>query len=533
MLGIPSEEIAIDWNQVVFNMLTVKGIYGREMYETWYMMSVMLQSGLDITPVITHRFHYTEYEEAFEAAIGRARRQGPARLGAEAMLGRRRASSWRGGTGRDPRRRPVQVRAADRLAAARRRSRSRGGRGDQPLRQQLPRPGRPSRGGRGRPRGARPLGLRDGLGPLHLRHPGDPRRAGASGSPSSSAPRRRSSTAPASTPTAASSRPCSAPRTRSSPTPSTTPRSSTASASARRAGCATRNSDMDELEARLVEAAGARRRLVVTDGVFSMDGYLARLDRICDLAERHDAMVMVDDSHAVGFVGATGRGTPELFGVIDRVDIVTGTLGKALGGASGGYVSGRGRDRRPAAPALPSLPLLQRPGAADRRRLAAGARPARSAARRRSTRLRANTETFRREIAALGYEVLPGDHPIVPVMFGDADPRRARSPSASSPRASTWSPSPTPWCRWAPPGSAPRCRRPTTRPTCAARSRPSPPSAEPGLLPPVRGRSPAGSGKERSSARSPLFRHSPPVPGPHRSPARGEIAEWSAMRPKV
>jgi glycine C-acetyltransferase len=180
------------------------------------------------------------------------------------------------------------------------------------------------------------------------------------------------------------------------------------------------NGDMDELEARLVEAAGSRRRLVVTDGVFSMDGYLARLDRICELAERHDAMVMVDDSHAVGFVGATGRGTPELFGVADRVDIVTGTLGKALGGASGGYVSGRGEIvdllRQRSRPYLFSNALAPPIVAASLRvldLLEAGEAPL--------DRLRDNTETFRREIAALGYEVLPGDHPIVPIMFGDAN----------------------------------------------------------------------------------------------------------------
>src|SRR6476620_8567037 len=101
------------------------------------------------------------------------------------------------------------------------------------------------------------------------------------------------------------------------------------------------NGDMDELEARLEEAADARHRLIATDGVFSMDGYLAQLDRICELADRHDALVMVDDSHAVGVVGPAGGGTPELFGVADRVDIVSGTLGKALGGASGGYVAAR------------------------------------------------------------------------------------------------------------------------------------------------------------------------------------------------
>jgi glycine C-acetyltransferase len=179
------------------------------------------------------------------------------------------------------------------------------------------------------------------------------------------------------------------------------------------------NGDMDELEARLVEAAGARRRLVVTDGVFSMDGYLAQLDRICELAEKHDAMVMVDDSHAVGFVGPTGRGTPELFDVIDRVDIVTGTLGKALGGASGGYVSGRAEIvdllRQRSRPYLFSNALAPPIVAASLRvldLLERGEAPL--------DRLRANTELFRREIAALGYEVLPGDHPIVPVMFGDA-----------------------------------------------------------------------------------------------------------------
>src|SRR5205814_10689273 len=101
------------------------------------------------------------------------------------------------------------------------------------------------------------------------------------------------------------------------------------------------NGGVDELEARLEESADARYRRVATDGVFSMDGYLAQLDRICDLAERHDALVMVDDSHAVGVVGLGGRGTREHHGVIERIDILTGTLGKAIGGASGGYVSGR------------------------------------------------------------------------------------------------------------------------------------------------------------------------------------------------
>ncbi|MGR6914081.1 glycine C-acetyltransferase [[Actinomadura] parvosata] len=179
------------------------------------------------------------------------------------------------------------------------------------------------------------------------------------------------------------------------------------------------NRDMSELEARLKEASEARRRLIVTDGVFSMDGYLAPLRDICDLAEQYDAMVMVDDSHAVGFVGPTGRGTPELHGVTDRIDIITGTLGKALGGASGGYVSARKeicellRQRsRPylfsnslapviASASLRILDLLETSGDARER-------------------LRANTARFRSEMTRAGFDILPGDHPIVPVMIGDA-----------------------------------------------------------------------------------------------------------------
>lgn len=179
------------------------------------------------------------------------------------------------------------------------------------------------------------------------------------------------------------------------------------------------NGDIDELEARLREAAGARRILVATDGVFSMDGYFARLDAICDLAERHGALVMVDDSHAVGFVGPTGRGTPEHFGVTERVDIVTGTLGKALGGATGGYTSGRReivellRQRsRPylfsnsvAPPVVAaSLTVLDLIEGGDSLR----------------ARLRGNTERFRKAMTDAGFEILPGEHPIVPVMYGDA-----------------------------------------------------------------------------------------------------------------
>jgi glycine C-acetyltransferase len=180
-----------------------------------------------------------------------------------------------------------------------------------------------------------------------------------------------------------------------------------------------RNRDMGHLEELLREAAGARRRLIATDGVFSMDGYLAPLGDICDLAERYDAMVMVDDSHAVGFVGEHGRGTPELHKVTDRVDIVTGTLGKALGGASGGYASGRReivallRQRsRPylfsnsVAPSIAAASLVVLDLLAESDELRA--------------RLRENTTFFRDAMTGLGFEILPGDHPIVPIMLGDA-----------------------------------------------------------------------------------------------------------------
>jgi glycine C-acetyltransferase len=179
------------------------------------------------------------------------------------------------------------------------------------------------------------------------------------------------------------------------------------------------NGDMDELEARLREAGDARHRLIATDGVFSMDGYYARLPEICDLAERHNAIVMVDDSHAVGFVGEGGRGTHELHGVMGRVDIITGTLGKAMGGASGGYVAARAEVvellRQRARPYLFSNSLAPPITAASLRALdlIEGSAELRS-------RLAANTEHFRGRMEELGFEILPGTHPIVPVMVGDA-----------------------------------------------------------------------------------------------------------------
>jgi glycine C-acetyltransferase len=180
-----------------------------------------------------------------------------------------------------------------------------------------------------------------------------------------------------------------------------------------------RNRDMADLEARLRDAAHARRRLIATDGVFSMDGHVAPLADICELAERYDAMVMVDDSHAVGFVGAGGRGTPELHGVMDRVDVLTGTLGKALGGASGGYTSGRQEIidllRQRSRPYLFSNSLAPVIAAASMEvlDLVAGSDTLRA-------RLWDNTAYFRRRMTDLGFDILPGDHPIVPVMIGDA-----------------------------------------------------------------------------------------------------------------
>ncbi len=178
------------------------------------------------------------------------------------------------------------------------------------------------------------------------------------------------------------------------------------------------NGDMDELEARLEDAAGARYRLIATDGVFSMDGYLAQLDRICDLAERHDALVMVDDSHAVGVVGPGGRGTHEHHAVMGQIDILTGTLGKAIGGASGGYVSGRAAIvellRQRARPYLFSNSLAPPVAGASLRALDL----IESSHDLRDT-LRENTSHFRARMTALGFDVLPGEHPIVPVMVGD------------------------------------------------------------------------------------------------------------------
>lgn len=179
------------------------------------------------------------------------------------------------------------------------------------------------------------------------------------------------------------------------------------------------NNNLEELGQLLDQAREARFRLIATDGVFSMDGYIARLDAICDLAEKHDALVMVDDSHAVGFLGPRGRGSHEHCGVMNRVDILTGTLGKALGGASGGYISGRREIiellRQRARPYLFSNTLA--PAIAGGSLKALELLTASTALR---DRLEENTRFFRQGLQDVGLNVLPGTHPICPVLLGDA-----------------------------------------------------------------------------------------------------------------
>jgi glycine C-acetyltransferase len=184
-----------------------------------------------------------------------------------------------------------------------------------------------------------------------------------------------------------------------------------------------KNNDLSDLEAKLKEAdeAGARYKLIATDGVFSMDGIIANLKGICDLADRYDALVMVDDSHAVGFIGEHGRGTPEHCGVSDRVHIITGTLGKALGGASGGYIAAKQEVvdllRQRSRPYLFSNTLTPSIAAAS---LAVLELIASGEGAQLRKRVRENGAHFRREMSALGFTLVPGEHPIIPVMLGDA-----------------------------------------------------------------------------------------------------------------
>jgi glycine C-acetyltransferase len=179
------------------------------------------------------------------------------------------------------------------------------------------------------------------------------------------------------------------------------------------------NNDMNDLEAKLQEAKSARHRLIVTDGVFSMDGIIADLPAICALAKRYDALVMVDDSHAVGFMGAEGRGTPELCNVMDQVDIISGTLGKALGGGSGGYISAKKpvidwlRNRaRPYLFSNTLAPVITATSLQVFAMLAQG--------KDLRARLHQNSAYFRKGLSELGFNLIPGEHPIIPVMLGDA-----------------------------------------------------------------------------------------------------------------
>ncbi len=180
-----------------------------------------------------------------------------------------------------------------------------------------------------------------------------------------------------------------------------------------------KNSDMQDLEQKLKEAQGARFRMIATDGVFSMDGYVAKLDQICDLADKYDAMVMIDDCHSTGVIGKTGRGTPEYRGVIGRVDIITGTFGKALGGASGGFTTGRKEIveilRQRSRPYLFSNSLAPAIVCASLKSL-----DMLMSSSELVNRLVDNTNYFRERIQKTGLEVLSGSHPITPVMLGDA-----------------------------------------------------------------------------------------------------------------
>jgi len=180
-----------------------------------------------------------------------------------------------------------------------------------------------------------------------------------------------------------------------------------------------KNNDMADLEAKLEEASGCRFKMIATDGVFSMDGYIANLKAVCDLADKYGALVMVDDSHAVGFIGKTGRGTHEYNNVMGRVDIITGTLGKALGGASGGYTSGRKEIveylRQRSRPYLFSNTLAPSIAGASLKVL-----ELLSTSTELRDKLEANTKFFREGMGKLGFNILPGTHPICPVMLGDA-----------------------------------------------------------------------------------------------------------------
>jgi hypothetical protein len=369
LLGIlPEETDAIDWNKVVFNMLTIKGIYGREMYETWYKMTSCSRAGLDISPVITHRFHYTEFERASRSCF-RPIRQGDPELGLMNLSCTEDFKSPEPASELDAIR-GYPARASTRTSGSSPRPRAphRGladGRGAQPVRQQLPGPGQPPRGHRRRPRGLDRWGY--GLSSVRfICGTQDCTRSWRQRlSASFSAPRTPSSTVlllrcqwrPLRDPARARGR-----GHQRRPEPRQHHRRHPAvqghALPLRQVTTWPTWKRSSRPDRRLpLQHDRHRRRLL-------HGRHIAALKAICDLADKYDALVMVDDSHAVGFMGPNGRGTHEHCGVMGRVDIITGTLGKALGGASGGYTSGRKEIIDLAAPALAAVSVFQHAGPA-------------------------------------------------------------------------------------------------------------------------------------------------------------------------
>ena len=420
ILGLPSEPFSIDWGVVVTRMLTLKGIYGREMFETWNSMSAMLHTS-----------------EVLRAAH-RVARLAPVRRHAVAG-GVRRGRVGRGGQGHhrldaDLMDATTRQRFADELAAIESAgSPSTSGRwsapsrrsiglgetlADELLRQQLPGPGR-RRAHRGRRRRRDPRPWASGWpasGSSAARRTSTWSSSGRSRASCSATT--RSCSRPASTRTAGCSRSCSAPTTRSSPTSSTTPRSSTASACARRSASATATPTWPTSRPQLVAAAGARTRVIVTDGVFSMDGSYAPLDGICDLAERYDAMVLVDDSHAVG---SSARAVAARRGCSGWPTASTSSPARSARRSVARRAATSPRSRRSSTCCASARGRTCSP-TRSRRRWS----PARSrrielvASSTRHARRWRNAALFRELMTDAGFDLLPGSHPIVPVMFGDA-----------------------------------------------------------------------------------------------------------------